>query len=93
MEKHMIEVCKNCKNKYRSGDKYCRFCGAPLGKPGYIEEDFACIYGPMPRKRVHKCAECGYTWETNLMIDEERYCPECGGAAPADEISHRRKGW
>ena len=81
-----IRVCANCRSTYYEGDKYCRFCGAKMGKPDYIYEDFACIYGPPPMRRVHKCASCGYTWETNQIIDSERFCPECGGNAPATEI-------
>ena len=80
----MKKVCANCKNNYREGDKYCRYCGAPLGKPDFIEEDFACIYGPPPVERIHKCDKCGFTWKTSLMIDDERWCPQCGGEAPAE---------
>lgn len=79
------KVCANCKNSYREGDKYCRYCGAPLGKPDFIEEDFACIYGPPPVERTHKCEKCGFTWKTALMIDDEQWCPECGGPAPAQD--------
>ena len=77
------KVCANCKNSYREGDKYCRYCGAPLGTPEFIDEDFACIYGPPPVERAHKCAKCGFTWTTSLMIDNEKWCPKCGGEAPA----------
>ena len=70
------KVCANCKNSYREGDKYCRYCGAPLG-------NFACIYGPPPVERTHKCEKCGFSWKTTLMIDNEQWCPECGGPAPA----------
>ena len=76
------KVCANCKNSYREGDKYCRYCGAPLGTPEFIDEDFACIYGPPPVERAHKCAKCGFTWTTTLMIDNEKWCPKCGGEAP-----------
>ena len=79
------KVCANCGNDYNAGDKYCRYCGAPMGKPEYIEEVFAFIYGPMPIDRVHTCIRCGYSWKTCLMVDEERWCPKCGGAAPASE--------
>ena len=61
------KVCANCGNSYRENEKYCRYCGAPMGTPDYIEEEFACIYGP---------------WKTTLMIDDEKFCPECGGPAP-----------
>ena len=63
------KVCANCKNSYREGDKYCRYCGAPLGKPDFIEEDFACIYGPPPVERTHKCEKCGFSWKTTLMMN------------------------
>ena len=73
------KVCANCKSTYIEGDKYCRYCGAPMGKPAYIPEDFACIYGPPPVTRTHTCEKCGFTWKTCLMIDDERFCPKCGG--------------
>ena len=78
----MRKVCANCKNTYIEGDKYCRYCGAKMGKPAFIPDNMACIYGPPPITRVHKCEKCGYTWTTNQMIDKERYCPKCGGSAP-----------
>lgn len=76
------KVCANCGNSYRENEKYCRYCGAPMGTPDYIEEEFACIYGPPPVSRTHKCEKCGFTWKTTLMIDDEKFCPECGGQAP-----------
>jgi len=76
-------VCANCKQSYIEGDKYCRFCGAPMGRPEYIDEDFACIYGPPPIKRVHTCVKCGHQWTTAAMLDRQRFCPQCGGEAPA----------
>lgn len=76
-------VCANCRNNYIEGDKYCRYCGAPMGKPVFIEEDFALIYGPEPIKRIHTCGKCGYSWNTQLMLDYEQFCPMCGGNAPA----------
>ena len=76
------KVCANCKQTYIEGDKYCRYCGAPMGRPDFIVEDFGCIYGPPPIRRVHTCNKCGYSWETNQMIDDERFCPKCGGNAP-----------
>ncbi|MCR5203374.1 MAG: hypothetical protein K6D02_09885 [Lachnospiraceae bacterium] len=79
-------VCANCRNNYSEGDKYCRYCGAPNGEPLFIDEDFACIYGPPPVERVHTCEKCGYTWSTNRMVDDTRYCPECGGHAPYVEV-------
>ena len=84
-----MKVCANCKKAYIEGDRYCRFCGAPMGKAAFIEEDFACIYGPPPVKRVHTCEKCGYSWETVLMIDNERCCPRCVGSAPVTS----EEGW
>ena len=81
-EEIMRKVCENCHECYIEGDKYCRFCGAPMGEPYYIDEDFACIYGPAPMRRLHKCGTCGYAWETDYMVDDERFCPKCGGSAP-----------
>lgn len=78
------KVCANCRHTYIEGDKYCRYCGAPMGSPQFIIEDFGCIYGPPPVKRTHKCKKCGFSWQTNLMIDDESFCPECGGPAPAE---------
>lgn len=79
------KVCANCKNDYIEGDRYCRFCGAPMGKPEFIEDDFACIYGPEPTERLHICSNCGYQWITNQMVDKECRCPKCGGEAPVVE--------
>ena len=84
-----IAACGNCKNKWTTGDKYCRYCGAPRGTPVYIFEDFAYIYGPPPEKRTHQCANCNYEWETELMIDDELYCPLCGGDAPPSIANFR----
>lgn len=82
MDRETIKVCANCHEPYDEGAKYCRYCGAPMGRPEFIEEDFACIYGPPPVSRTHKCEKCGFSWTTCLMIDNERFCPKCGGLAP-----------
>lgn len=84
----LIKVCPNCKSNYIEGDKYCRFCGSPLGEPAYvISERFACIYGPRPAKRVHTCMSCRYSWETRLMRDSQTHCPKCGGRAPVTSMT------
>ena len=85
MSERKIKVCANCKEPFSKGDRYCRYCGAQLGTPDYIEENFACIYGPPPIKRIHKCENCGYSWKTVLMLDKESFCPKCGGPAPVSE--------
>ena len=82
----MPKICANCKNDYTSGDKYCRFCGAPMGAPmeapSYNEESFQLIYGPPPVLRTHTCEKCKLSWYTNKSFDDERFCPWCGGPAP-----------
>ena len=65
------------------GDKYCRYCGAPLGVPDFVDELFACLYGPPSEMRNHKCERCGYSWRSQRMVDNERWCPQCGDPAPA----------
>ena len=82
MNTRLRKVCSNCNKTYIEGDKFCRFCGAPLGRAKYIEDEFAMIYGPRPMKRFHKCQRCGYEWETELMVDKQAWCPKCGGEAP-----------
>ena len=77
-----MKVCANCKETYIEGDKYCRYCGAPMGKAAFIEEDFACIYGPPPVKRGHTCKKCGHSWAPQLLIDDERWRPPCRRRAP-----------
>ena len=81
----MQKVCPNCRNPWREGDKYCRYCGSPMTAPSYIEFEMTCIYGPPPVERKHVCQSCGYTWTTCAMLDRERRCPKCGGDAPVSE--------
>jgi len=72
------KVCHNCKKEYIEGDKYCRYCGSPMGRAGYIMDEMDYIYGPPPVKRTHECKSCGFTWTTCKMVDEEAWCPKCG---------------
>lgn len=76
--------CGNCHNHLEPGDKYCRICGTKVGEGAYepYQDIMQCIYGPMPEERTHMCKRCGYKWETCLMIDDQAYCPKCGGQAP-----------
>ena len=77
-----IKVCSNCHNTWIRGDRYCRYCGAPMGTPVFIQDTRGYLYGPMPMKRTHVCSQCGYTWTRTLMVDNEEYCPLCGQPAP-----------
>ena len=83
-----MKACANCHKSYADGFRYCPYCGAPLGKPVYIEEVFACIYGPEPMERRHTCGKCGFTWKTCEMVDSQRFCPKCGGDAPAEDLEN-----
>lgn len=88
------KVCPNCKGKWIEGDKYCRYCGAPMDKPVFVPSSIQCIYGPRPIEREHHCTGCGHSWTTQLMIDREGFCPLCGKPAPvvhgeADKLRRR----
>lgn len=78
--------CGNCHATLGEGDKYCRICGTKAGEGAFApyQQIMQCIYGPRPEERTHTCEKCGYTWTTCLMLDNEKYCPQCGGNAPAD---------
>ena len=81
------KLCANCRHIYIEGDRYCRFCGAPMGTPEYIDDIDDLIeelYGPPPITRIHKCPQCGYSWKTHEMVDFERWCPKCGSPAPGE---------
>ena len=76
--------CFNC-HAYIGKEKYCRWCGTKTGEgkfePFQDLSKYQCIYGPMPVERIHTCKECGYSWTTCSMIDNQKYCPECGGSS------------
>ncbi len=83
--------CENCHSPLNQGDRYCRICGTKRGEGPFepYENVTVCIYGPMPVKCVHRCERCGYKWSTVLMVDDERYCPRCGGKATVHVASAR----
>ena len=89
------KICRNCKNSWREGDKYCRYCGAPLDYPDYKIKEFYTIYGPRPVRRKHSCKKCKYTWDTDLMVDKEEHCPRCGSSVEIvvieDDTEHHLK--
>ena len=80
LDEYMLKVCENCENNYIDGDKYCRYCGSPLGSPKFITDNLACIYGPGWEESL-ECKQCGFTWKSILMRAPERYCPKCGSEA------------
>ena len=84
MNQRKILCCSNCKNTIDRQDKFCRNCGVSVNAVDYRPsiEKMVQIYGPAPRKRTHLCETCGYKWTTFSMIDDEKYCPLCGGNAP-----------
>lgn len=80
------DQCGNCHAEL-NGDKYCRICGTKAGEGAYepYQDLMECIYGPMPVNRKHVCTNCGYSWTTCFMVDDQKYCPKCGGSAPYEE--------
>ncbi len=85
--------CGNCHERLGKNDKYCRYCGTKRGEGKFrpYQNLMQCIYGPMPVKRVHRCKKCGKKWETILMIDDEKYCPDCGGISKIVEVEGKEK--
>ena len=70
-------------------DKYCRLCGAYVVEGTYnpmISEWAYGTFGPVDFPTVEKkhiCYRCGFTYYTSQLHDEYRFCPQCGGRAPA----------
>ena len=81
-----VKICGNCR-KIIGEDKFCRYCGAEAVKTNYAPENevISVVYGPPPTEREHICSSCGYTWKNWVMIDNERYCPKCGGNVISQE--------
>lgn len=79
--------CARCGGVLREGDKYCRTCGRERAEIPYDPRRniMACVYGPRPVRRNHICDNCGYKWENIVMIDKDRYCPECGNLVRVEE--------
>ena len=87
------DTCGNCHEPLEPGDKYCRYCGTKVGDGAYnpFQDLMECIYGPMPVDREHACTVCGFSWTTRLMIDDQKFCPKCGGLAM--KIPNFRDPW
>lgn len=74
------DQCGNC-HAYLGTDKFCRYCGTKAGEGAfepYMNYE-QCVYGPPPVEREHKCPDCGFNWKTHMMVDNQQFCPECGG--------------
>lgn len=74
------DQCGNC-HAYLGDDAYCRYCGTKAGEGAfepYMNYE-QCVYGPPPIEREHTCQACGFSWRTNMMIDNQQFCPKCGG--------------
>ena len=76
--------CGNCRGELMEGDKYCRYCGTLRGEGEFkpYHNVAARLYGPLPRKYVHECRKCSYTWMATQRIPNMLYCPKCGEEAP-----------
>ena len=80
--------CGNCHELMDESDNFCKYCGTRRGGGSFkpYKNIMTCIYGPQPRKRFHICSKCGNSWETMLMVDNEKFCPICGGNAKTTEV-------
>lgn len=74
------KFCGNCHTRLEKGDRYCRVCGTRAGEGAFepYQQVMQCIYGPRPVERRHVCGACGHEWTNFVMVDRDRFCPECG---------------
>ncbi|MBR6873548.1 MAG: hypothetical protein IKN17_08610 [Ruminococcus sp.] len=79
--------CGNC-HAFLGEDSFCRYCGTKRGEGKFepYSDEPQCVYGPPPIPRVHNCKNCGFEWQTCMMIDYQLYCPKCGSRADMKEI-------
>lgn len=84
------KVCRKCKNNYITGNKFCIYCGAKLGRPLKVEDESSEVNSTnnKPINRIHECKNCGYTWYTYTTDDLAEFCPECGKPAPGIELKN-----
>ena len=69
--------CGNCHSMLSAKDKYCRYCGTPVGEGKFqpYKNETYCVYGP-PVKELWHCPDCGYAWRSTVMGgDNPKYCP------------------
>lgn len=88
LSKDYTDRCGNCTKYLGKEDQFCRYCGTKRGEGSFrpYEDMVQCVYGPPPEERFHKCKACGFEWTTNMMIDNQYYCPKCGGNCPPQEL-------
>lgn len=86
IDSYQKNQCGNCHAYMKPRDKFCRICGEKAGEGAFdpYQNLMECIYGPMPVERTHVCKDCGHRWTTCRMLDDEKYCPKCGGIAPVE---------
>lgn len=70
-----------CGTPFQEADIYCRKCGTRRGEAFYVPcyEPIQILYGPRPVTRTHVCNRCGHSYAATLMVDDLKYCPQCGG--------------
>ena len=74
--------CGNCHSHLNLKDKYCRYCGTPVGEGAFepYKNETYCVYGP-PVKELWCCPDCGYKWRSVVMGgDHAKFCPICGSS-------------
>ncbi len=73
--------CGNC-HKFIGDDPYCAYCGTKAGEGDFkpFKDEMQCVYGPPPVNRTHSCKDCGFEYTTCVMIDNQRFCPQCGSS-------------
>lgn len=84
-ERHTLSTdyegrCGNCHSLLGKKDKYCRYCGTPVGEGKFkpYENETYCVYGP-PIKELWRCPKCGHKWRSTVLGgDNPEFCPRCG---------------
>lgn len=84
--------CGNCHRHFHGDEPYCRYCGTKRGEGAF--EPYSnltpCIYGPPPRERVRQCTKCGALHRRCSMLDDSRFCPDCGALTDLIEEDGRK---
>lgn len=80
--------CGNCHQKISGDDMYCRYCGTKRGEGSFkpYRNVIFPLYGPIEKRRIHKCKKCGQVWKSYSRFGEsEKYCTNCGAACEISE--------